>query len=389
MSSGFFAPSTLQKEKPVGLVPKCGACQIFKTCQSPKMPVYGRGKAEVLVVGEAPGETEDEQGRPFIGKAGQFLRANLEAIGVDLDEDCWSTSALICHPRHNATPDEKQIGYCRPNLIRALEKLQPRVVVLLGRSAVGSLMPLHWKDDIGPLERWVGWQIPAPDYWICPTYHPSYLLRSHNQMLDRLFQQHLAKAFAIDSDPPVLSIPKIDLLYDIKDIEQALIYFARQEWAAFDYEGNCLKPEYPDARLYSCAVSDGERVASFPWGGRISNHMIPFLRSKVKKIASNLKFEERWSVSHAGTEVANWGWDTMLAAHCLDNRQGICSLKFQSWVKLGVATYNAHIDPYLKNSRGHYNNIDKISLPDLLTYGGMDGVLEYWLAMRQRKEMGF
>ncbi len=395
--TGFFASSTVQKERPVGLVAKCGACGLYKHCQSPKMPIYGEGKKRVLVIGEAPGEMEDEQGRPFIGKAGQFLRDTLEQIDVDLDVDAWTTNSIICHPEGNKTPDTKQIGYCRPNILNAIHKLKPRVVVLLGRSAVASLMPMHWHDDVGTLERWAGWQIPAPEYWICPTYHPSFLLRSHNTLMDRAFKDHLEKAFSIEKDVESLAVraskleyvdrSQIKLIYEPGEIATYIELFG--EWVAVDYETNCLKPEYPNARIYSCALSDGEHTISFPWSREAQDYMGEWFHSKRhRKIASNLKFEERWTRKTYGHGVRNWGWDTMLAAHCLDNRPGICSLKFQSWVHLGVPSYNENIAPYLDSTNGHYNSIEKIALDDLLFYGALDSLLEHRLAMKQRKVMG-
>ena len=392
--SGFFPASEVQRGKPIGLVAKCGACGLFKNCNSPKMPVHGEGRKQVLIVGESPGQTEDQTGLPFTGEAGQFLRNTLEQLDVDLDTDAWSTNALICKTPRGAAPDAKQIDYCRPNLLNAIAKLRPRVVVLLGRAAVGSLMPVHWKSDVGTLERWVGWKIPGPEHWICPTYHPSFLLRAHNPQLDRAFKQHLEQAFAIDTPSCSLDAPSlrlddrsaVQLLYEPDDVGRALSRFRDDRWVAVDYETNCLKPELPEARIFSCAVSDGGRTISFPWSAEVKNHMALFFRGGTRKIASNLKFEERWTKRFFGFGVHNWGWDTMLAAHCLDNRPGICSLKFQSWVQLGVPTYNEHIAPLLEGDP--YNRIHQIALDDLLYYGGLDALLEYRLAMLQRKEMG-
>lgn len=388
--SGFFAPSVVSNERPAGLMPKCGACGLFKGCESPKMEVHGEGKKRVLVVGTAPDEDDDTQGRPFAGRAGDFLRGHLDAIGVDLDEDAWSTNALICHSK--AAPDPKQIDYCRPNLHNTLSSLSPRVVVLLGRAAVQSVLPTYWKGSMDTLERWVGWQIPGPDFWICPTYHPKFLMGMKNELMDRCFREDLKRAFAIEEGThlPEMKNPPIRLLYELGDIEREVWRFVdKGGWVAVDYETNCLKPEYEKARIFSCALSDGQRTISFPWGHEASAIMGNLFRCEARKIASNLKFEERWTRAEYGHGVRNWGWDTMLAAHCLDNRPGICSLKFQSWVQLGVPTYNANVAPYLESSNGPYNRIHEIALDDLLHYGGMDALLEYRLAMRQRKEMGF
>jgi hypothetical protein len=90
-----------------------------------------------------------------------------------------------------------------------------------------------------------------------------------------------------------------------------------------------------------------------------------------------------------GHGVNNWQWDTMLATHCLDNRPGICSLKFQALVQMGVPVYNKHIEPMLASYKGPYNRIREIEMGSLLYYGGMDALLEWKLAMKQRKEMGY
>jgi len=210
--------------------------------------------------------------------------------------------------------------------------------------------------------------------------------------MDRQFSDHLEAAFDITSLPAKQEDweSQIELVYDEKEVNDILFNLTTRQWCAVDYETNCLKPEWPEARIVSCAVSDGKRTISYPWTKSTARSTGLFLASKyTKKIASNLKMEERWTLKTFGHGVSNWGWDTMLAAHCLDNRPGICSLKFQSFVKLGVPVYNEHIEPYLQSSHGPYNRIQEIELKSLLLYGGMDALLEHRLAMLQRKEMGY
>lgn len=390
---GFFESSVLQTARPsVGLVPKCGACGLFKKCQSPKMPVHGKGRKGVLVVGEAPGETEDDEGRPFVGKAGKFLRDTLWELDIDLDRDAWTTNAIICRPPNNQVPDTNQIEYCHPNLAKVIAAYEPVAIVTLGRVALTSVLTGYW-DEVGAMARWTGWQIPLEKHWVCPTYHPNYLLRSRNEMMDRLFAKDLERAFAFESyPPPQPDFQKlITLLYEEDAICQALQEMDEDGgWVAADYESNCLKPEYEQAQLRSFSVSNRKRTISYPWIGKAVAATGRFLRSnKTRKIASNLKFEERWTRKTFGHGITNWGWDTMLASHVLDSREGICSLKFQSLVRLGVPIYNRNIDPYLSSGKGLYNSIAEISLKDLLFYGGMDGLLEYRLAMVQRKDMGY
>ena len=395
---GFFHLSQVQKERPdAGLIPKCGSCGLYKKCQTPKMVPYGKGRSGVLVIGEAPGEQEDEEGRPFIGKAGQFLRQCLNGVGVNLDLDAVTTNALICRPPGNKIQDPQAIAYCHPNLSRTIRETQPQVILTLGRSALVSALSPFWKGEVGPLEKWVGWRIPLGEYWLCPTWHPSFLLRMKSELMDRQFSDHLEEAFQIEEPPPAREdLPKqVQILYDEGEICSRIKRMEEKGgWVAIDYETNCLKPEYEKARIHSCALSNGEETIAYPWSGKAIQATAQFLvNPHLQKIASNLKFEERWSrlhVIHGGGGVKNWGWDTMIATHCLDNRPGICSLKFQAFVHLGLESYNVNIDPYLSEDRGsHYNRIQDIALEDLLLYNGMDAILEHRLAMHQRKEMGY
>lgn len=346
----------------------------------------------MLVVGEAPGETEDDAGRPFIGKAGQFLRESLSEHGIDLDKDAWTTNAIICRPPNNQTPDEKQIDYCRPNLVKTIENLNPQVIIPLGKTALTSVLRGLW-DKIDTLERWVGWRIPYEKHWICPTYHPSYLMRMHSETLDRMFGEHLAQAFAIQRNPPRQPNWK-ERIHVVTDPKVAAVEIAQiQEqggWVAADYETTCIKPEWPEGKIVSCAVSNGKHTVSYPFVGKAVIATKDLLLSdNTRKIASNLKMEQRWTIKTFGEGVHCWGWDTMLAAHALDNRPGICSLKFQSFVRLGVPIYNRNIEPFLESHRGPYNRIQEVELRRLLFYGGMDAILEYYLARKQRKDLGY
>jgi len=400
MGKGFFSTAELVVQP---LVPRCQNCGLHRKCQSPNMPVRGKGKARVLFVAEAPGAMEDDEGDQFVGNSGRELRKVLNGIGIDLDKDCWKTNALTCYPgRGNPTPTNDQIEWCRPNLLRTIEKFKPVTIILMGGSAVRSLIGEVWKEDVGGIGRWVGWQIPSQKHnaWICPTWHPSYLLRQKDPVLNLLFEQHLKTAFGLDGKPwqevPVYW-EKPSLEYDSEKVME----FVR-DWAckgtgpvAFDYETNMLKPDDPEAEIVSCAIAvdwngDGAiTTLSFPWQGKAVKAMSKLLKSKVPKIGWNLKFEERWTKTILGHGVRNWLWDGMQAAHVLDNRSGITSLTFQSFVQLGQAPYDGEVKPFLRfTGEGRKNRIRRLALSKLLLYGGMDALLTYEIAMKQMKQMG-
>lgn len=398
MGNGFFRGSDLTVLKtPTTITPKCGACGLYKTCTSPKMPPSGGGRKKILVVAEAPGEEEDRQGVQLVGNSGQEVMKHFRKVGVDMRRDCTLTNALICRPPGNDIKDDRMVEYCRPNLLRTVEDLKPEVIILLGATAVQSLLGHVWKEDVGGISRWVGWNIPDQKYnaWICPTYHPSFLLRSKDVVLDNLFTDHLRCAVGHKRRPWEV-VPDYEKDVEvILDSDKAARILKKMNKAgttvAFDYEANALKPETEKSFLVTCSVCwEGERTIAYPWHGAARQATVDILTNpEVGKIASNLKYEDRWTKNKLGVRVRGWRWDTTLAAHALDNRGSISSIKFQAFVRLGAPQYDHHVKPYLKTSGGNQiNRIGEISLEKLLLYNGLDSLLEYKVAMLQMKEMG-
>lgn len=393
MPRGFFSGAEFQMVAPPSVIPQCGACKLYKGCNSPKMEPSGNGKRKVLIVGEAPGEEEDRKGTQLVGKSGKLLERELRKIGVNMREDCWLTNALICRPPNNDVGDEKRIDYCRPNLLTTINRLKPNVIILLGGRAVSSLIHHCWGPEQVKIKRWAGWQVPAHkvNAWVCPTWHPSYLLREENPVLDGYFLEHLKAAFQFD-EKPFDVVPdyakEVKVLYDPEEVA-ARLDKVRSGVIAFDYEANMLKPESSKANIICCSVCWKGKVIAFPMNSKLMPSFRRMLEDpNVRKIASNMKYEDRWTRKVLGFKVRGWWWDTMLAAHLLDCRRGITSIKFQSFVKLGQPDYNRFIHPYLTtDSANSPNRITELSIAKLLTYNGLDSLLEYKVADIQRKEM--
>lgn len=393
---GFFSDSSLVKKIPLSTIPKCGKCGLHKTCRSPKMAVAGKGRKGILVVGEAPGATEDDHGKPFVGKSGRLLRSTLARCGVDLFKDCWVSNALVCRPPKNADPTTQQIEYCRPNLVNALREYQPHTVILLGKYAVKSMLGHYWKEDGEfSMTKWLGWQIPLQSLncWVCPTFHPSYVLRNDDHpVVNRLFEEHLYKASRLRSQP-YTEVPdyakQVRVVMDPEEGAKEVLTFVSGNLTAFDYETEGIKPDSGKLRIVCCSVSDGSRTIAVPWEGSVPAAVKTLLASGTPIACHNAMFELRWS--HArGMRVKNLAWDSMQAAHVLDNRTGICSLKFQSLVHFGVPPYDDHVKPYLSSPDGNTRNkIRKVDRRDLLLYCGLDSLLEHMLARKQRKELGY
>lgn len=403
---GFFAASTIAKSKsPVSLVPKCGACRLFEGCRSPKMPWTGEGRRRVLIVAEAPGKEEDRQNTQLVGKAGQCLRRVLRDIGISLDRDCWKTNAIICRPPGNATPTDDQVTWCRPNLLNTIAELQPEIIIPLGGTAVSSLIGHLWRENTGGIGTWAGFRIPEQSLnaWICPTFHPSYIDRlKADDVAHLFFRRHLEAAFDLEGRPWDV-VPdyekEVRIVADPTDAARLIRKIAAREggMAAFDYEGNMLKPDGRDFFAASCAITWGrdrpEITIAYPWHGDAIEATGEFVRSPIPKIASNCKFEDRWSRVLFGHRVRNWYWDTMVDGHILDQRPDITGLKFQSFIRLGVASYDDHIKPFLKSKTkgaGARNEILRdVELRELLTYNGLDAILEWLVAQDQMREMSY
>lgn len=395
---GFFAVGQQAPKQFVGSVPLCGACGLLKTCKSPKMPVTGSGRRKLLIVGEVPGATEDSEGKQFVGKSGKLLEHTLRNLGVRMWRDCWLTNALSCRPPGNKIDDDRKIDYCRPLVINAIKELNPEIIILLGGIAVKSLIAYLWRDsDIGGIGRWAGWQIPAQQInaWVCPTFHPSYILREKEPTANIWWNRHLKAALALKGRPwesPPSYADQVERLYspNVAAAELGLIH-ATGKPVAFDFETNMLKPDSRQARIVCCSVSNGLRTIAYPWVGRAIEATKRLLMDKhVAKVGANVKFETRWALARLDCRVRNWFWDTMQASHILDNRQAISSLKFQAFVQFGQPCYDEHIKPYLEGIGGNGpNRIQDVDQSDLLLYCGLDALLEWKLARKQTKQMGF
>ena len=155
-------------------------CQACGLCESRKQTVFGVGniEAEWMIVGEAPGEEEDRQGAPFVGRAGQLLDRMLASIDLTRSDDVAARQVFIanvlkCRPPANRNPLPQEVAQCEPYLLRQMALVRPKVILAMGRFAVQSL--LKTTDAIGRLRGRVHEVQGIP---VVVTYHPAYLLRT-------------------------------------------------------------------------------------------------------------------------------------------------------------------------------------------------------------------
>ncbi len=152
-------------------VAACTRCALHKTARHP-VPGEGNPQAEVLCVGEAPGANEDEQGRPFVGDAGQLLNKILGAIQLER-EDVFICNVLKHRPPGNRDPLPDEVAACQPYLLRQIELVRPKVIIAWGRFAAQTL--LQTTTGIGQLRGHLHRYHGVP---LIVTYHPAALLRN-------------------------------------------------------------------------------------------------------------------------------------------------------------------------------------------------------------------
>jgi uracil-DNA glycosylase family 4 len=150
------------------------ACRKCALCETRTQTVFGTGnkQADWLVIGEAPGQSEDLQGQPFVGKAGQLLTEMLRALGL-AREDVFIANILKCRPPDNRDPKADEIEACHAYLQRQLALLQPKIILAVGRIAAQSL--LKTEAPLAKLRNKVHTLGETP---VVVVYHPAYLLRS-------------------------------------------------------------------------------------------------------------------------------------------------------------------------------------------------------------------
>ena len=131
-------PAEDSLEKIAAEVRGCPLCKLARTRKN-AVPGEGQLAAKIMFVGEAPGRSEDEKGRPFVGAAGRILDDMLKKAGIERSE-VFITNVVKCRPPGNRVPEEDEAEACRPYLDRQIALIRPRVICILGRTAYSSLL---------------------------------------------------------------------------------------------------------------------------------------------------------------------------------------------------------------------------------------------------------
>jgi len=183
-------------------------CTLCKLCHSRTNIAFGSGspRARLMVVGEGPGEEEDKQGKPFVGRAGQLLTKMLESVGFDRERDVYIANVVKCRPERNRNPEPDEVAACNPFLMAQLDTVRPAVILALGNFAAQTL--LGTREGITKLR---GRLYEYRDSVLVPTFHPAFLLRNPGPEYRRMAWDDLKLARRefdrLSAAPPPNSLP--------------------------------------------------------------------------------------------------------------------------------------------------------------------------------------
>ena len=166
--------SALSYEAVKALAEKCTKCPLAKGRTN---VVFGHGPVpcDLMLIGEAPGADEDEQGLPFVGRSGQLLTQILASVGIKRPDNIYIANTVKCRPPENRAPQADEQAACAPYLEAQIKYVNPKIILLAGSPAVKAIL----KTDApitGLRGKWL--KLPGTEIAVMPLFHPAYLLRN-------------------------------------------------------------------------------------------------------------------------------------------------------------------------------------------------------------------
>lgn len=364
------------------------------------MPPAGTRTPTIYILGEAPGSTEDEEGVPFVGNAGQYLR---EHIHDDWLQYLRWNNCIRTQPDGNRTPEDVELECCRPSIQADIEATKPPYIFGFGG------VPLKWATGQVGITRWNGRVTPVKIgehvCWYFALLHPSHILRLHHdpkqfETMSFVFEKNVKDAFAAVErglpNPVVHSreeaTANIECIYsDANAIIEALRELAQEPIVGVDIETKNIRPYYNDSKILSAAIAGAERSVAFPlhhrdarWNRRelqdIEDAFYEFLLSDCQKVSFQLGFELEWLAYFYGDQIVHSPWeDAQAQAFILDERAGSLSLEF-------VCQHRFGFDIKGINNTDR-NRLDETPLDVVLPYNGLDSKYHRLAFLEQKRVM--
>ena len=335
---------------------------------------YGPDTADLVLVGEAPGDTEVLEGKPFVGRAGQLLNKVLEEVGIDRDA-CYITNAVNCRPVPHRAPKAKEIVACRNRLIAEIRQRAPRMVVALGNAAVQALMGRHNMGDVHGTVNWCA----DVNAFVVPTYHPAAVLRSPGYYIDLIRDMQRAALYlhekkvltSVAQEVEYVTLHNHDHVLELVERLESLSEVAVDVETASDGSLLCIGLAWR-----------GDKAVVVTKDALVDKRTVPMLNSALKGkvlIGHNLKFDVK-QLWRAGVSDVRVGEDTMLMSYTSDERPGVHKLKPLVRQYLNVPDYDAPI-------REYYSHMEDCPPIELWKYNAHDAAYTYALRSVLRREL--
>lgn len=385
---------------------QCNVCPLNNQTglTSPHMAPHGAMKPDIYLLGDAPTTAEDNNGRPFVGKAGKLVKEYLP--------DGWlerSRMSNVCrtHVPGKRPPTITEIECCRPSHIVDIEKTKPKAIIGFGN------VPLYWAiDKATGISLWSGRKIPIQvgnhKCWFFPIGHPETIFAEaypKSEELEHLFGLQLKRAIEkIDDLPePVIYTEKqaregVEVITgenegDFARVKAFVKECYKKKVVGFDYETHRLRPYYADAKILTVGLAHDKGAMSFPLdhpGSCFSTKEKKQLWDLVEdfiydapciKAVHNAAFELEWTGVFFGRKALRAGkWScSQLKAYVMDERTGSHGLDF-----LVLQYFGLHLKVMSDLDR---NRLQDEKLPQVLMYNGMDAKFHRLLDREQTKEI--
>lgn len=415
----FYFPIPEEKKKSSKVVYDCAKCGLNTNCITPKMKPYGNMDSKLVILGEAPGRTEDEKGIPFCGDSGDILRSEFRKNKISVKNHTIVLNAVSCRPPGNKISDT-YLRCCRPILKERLHQIKPNLIICFGESAINSILNLFGeKEGITKLRNRL---IPSYEFncMVYATYHPAALMYNRSttysfekdvERIVSIWNRFLHRRKEVNKTLQNRQVLKDITIREIKSSEELLKVaeiLSVDKKFAFDYETTNVKPYDDNFEIWCLTLSTKKNawtayVPDIVDLNKFKEVLIKLLNDKsYLKIIQNAKFEElatkHWFYHHSllsrdFTNYIQFPWDvtlgkqgqiirntfdTMLATHTVDERGGCTSLDFQNLVRFGIPKYSNKVAKYLKAEKGEKKN--KIHLcpkEDLIQYCSLDGITTF------------
>lgn len=402
----------------------CASCGAYMHCKSAKLE-GSVGTNDILLILPQPTETEDAMGACGYGEEYTWLRRQFSDVGISFNE-CSKINLTGCFGATN----KDAVSLCRNRIDNFIKLVKPKLVIAFGSDSLDCTVGVDWTRSLGDIEKWHSFTIPfrrwADGTWLVHVESPKEIVmheslyknekwksaKSFSEKVEAIlrtgfYRMHthnlkegIRNAYLKSKNEPIPKRPETLITPYVFTEDEALVFLEKnymylkenpEAILTFDLETNMLKAYNNNAKVYSCAVLADTSLGSgaFRITDKTKQAFIKLFTLKPKVCGANVKFDYVWNVVKLGMNPDDFNihFDTVLMAHLLDNRDGVTSLKFNTYTLFGIA-YESDAHTYLESSEAGCNAENRVfEAPEhtILFYNALDVIYTYAVMLEQEK----